>query len=40
MKTPYPQSPGPSPSLVGPEETPQKPERDPDVSEPAGEGDI
>jgi hypothetical protein len=40
MKTPDPQSPGPSASLVEIEETPQNTERDPDAPKPAAEGDI
>jgi len=39
MKIHDPQYPGPSASLLETEETPEKTERDPDMPEPAAEGD-
>jgi hypothetical protein len=40
VKMPDPQLPGPSASLVETEQTPESTYRDPDTSEPAGEGHI
>ena len=40
MKIHDPQYPGPSAPLLETEDTPEKIERDPDILEPAAEGDI